>query len=178
MISIIANLNLYLIGYIHILKNIFLFRKTTKYCNVTNCAWIMQSFNVLNCQWCWWLSMPKCTLEKKWDHQSLLKPRGVKKKKNTNLPRFHINHEVNLKRCKREIFCQTHNVHVLKQEWKKYFVTWIHWNITPKANLVHYNWTNNDPKLARINQNDQFQISTLDGWHMKYSSKNQNQQRI
>ena len=39
---------------------------------------------------------------------------------------------------------------------------------------------NNDPKLVRIKknvQNDQFQISTLDGWHMKYSSKNQNQQQ-
>ena len=36
-------------------------------------------------------------------------------------------------------------------------------------------------KLARTKQNvqnNQFQISTLDGWHMKYSSKNQNQQRI
>ena len=58
MISIIANLNLYLIGYIHIFKNIFLFKKTTKHCNVTttkhcnvtNWAWIMQSINVLNCQ--------------------------------------------------------------------------------------------------------------------------------
>ena len=131
MISIIANLNLYLIGYIHILKNIFLFRKTTKYCNVTNWAWIMQSFNVLNCQWCWWLSMPKCTLEKMRPSE----PTQTKRcKKQTNLPRFHINHEVNLKRCKREIFCQTHNVHVLKQEWKKYFVTWIHANITPKTN--------------------------------------------
>ena len=126
--------------------------------------------------------MPKCTLEKMRPSEPTQTKRCKKQtNKQTNLPRFHINHEVNLKRCKREIFCQTHNVHVLKQEWKKYFVTWIHWNITPKANLVHYNWTNNDPKLARINQNvqnDQFQISTLDGWHMKYSSKNQNQQRI
>ena len=35
--------------YTHIKKHI-LYRKTTKYCNVANWAWIMQSFNVLNCQ--------------------------------------------------------------------------------------------------------------------------------
>ena len=64
--------------------------------------------------------MPKCTLEKmrpsKPTQTKRHKKINKKKKQKKTLPRFRTNHEVNLKRCKSEIFCQTHNVHVLKQE--------------------------------------------------------------